>query len=217
MWYQNIGSMFFCSSHSSLVTDGQNYDLQYRASIAASRGKNKTFLNAAMDCTNVDDNNRNRLCLMQVKLRWIQCRFALVSSKCIRVGLSFLWDAIYIYISFSTLPDMVYSGFFVRFSHSSNSRCAIPRISSAVSINNIRSIRTQHHYLCSDTCQQFPSRHCISATEWYRHQQRCNDYIYLHQVLIVISNKSFSVVRRFIAKWQWLYYYWNKISRWLSL
>jgi len=44
MWYQNIGSMFFVSSQSTRVTDrqtdGENYDPQDRASIAASRGKN---------------------------------------------------------------------------------------------------------------------------------------------------------------------------------
>jgi len=32
---------------------------------------------------------------MHVQLRWIQCRFALVSTNCL--GVSFLWDTVYIY------------------------------------------------------------------------------------------------------------------------
>jgi len=45
MWYKNIAVRFF-----GLVTkhacDGQNYDSQDRASIAASRGKNHFFYSA---------------------------------------------------------------------------------------------------------------------------------------------------------------------------
>jgi len=47
MWYRNIGSMFFCfvTKHAcDRQTDRQNYDREYRASIAASRGKNVTSL-----------------------------------------------------------------------------------------------------------------------------------------------------------------------------
>jgi len=47
IWYQNIGSKFSCfaTKHACVGqidsrTDGQNYDPQDRASIAASRGKN---------------------------------------------------------------------------------------------------------------------------------------------------------------------------------
>jgi len=43
MWYKNIAGRFFglvCVTDGQ--TDGQNYDSQDRASIAASRGKNQT-------------------------------------------------------------------------------------------------------------------------------------------------------------------------------
>jgi len=46
MWYQNIRSMFFrfVTKHAcDRQTDGQNYDPQDRASIAASHGKNVKF------------------------------------------------------------------------------------------------------------------------------------------------------------------------------
>jgi len=47
MWYKNIAGRFFelvtkhaCDRRTNGRTDGQNYDSQDRASIAASRGKN---------------------------------------------------------------------------------------------------------------------------------------------------------------------------------
>jgi len=40
MQYQNIGSMFYSFVIKHARMDGQNYDPQDRASIAASRGKN---------------------------------------------------------------------------------------------------------------------------------------------------------------------------------
>ena len=47
MWYKNIAGRFFglvtkhaCDRRTDRRTDGQNYDSQDRASIAASRGKN---------------------------------------------------------------------------------------------------------------------------------------------------------------------------------
>jgi len=47
MWYKNIAGRFFglvakhaCDRQTDGQTDGQNYDSQDRASIAASRGKN---------------------------------------------------------------------------------------------------------------------------------------------------------------------------------
>jgi len=53
MWYKNIAGRFFglVTKHASRVTDGQtedgqNYDSQDRASIAASRGKNHFFYSA---------------------------------------------------------------------------------------------------------------------------------------------------------------------------
>jgi len=46
MWYKNIAGRFFglvrkhaCDRRTDIRTDGQNYDSQDRASIAASRGK----------------------------------------------------------------------------------------------------------------------------------------------------------------------------------
>jgi len=48
MWYKNISGRFFglvtkhaCDGQADRQTDGQNYDSQNRASIAALRGKNK--------------------------------------------------------------------------------------------------------------------------------------------------------------------------------
>jgi len=48
MWYKNIAGRFFglvtkhaCNRQTDGRTDGQNYDSQDRASIAASRGKNQ--------------------------------------------------------------------------------------------------------------------------------------------------------------------------------
>jgi len=48
MWYKNIAGSFFglvikhaCDRRTDGRTDGQNYDTQDRASIAASRGKNR--------------------------------------------------------------------------------------------------------------------------------------------------------------------------------
>ena len=50
MWYQNIGCMFFrfvtkhaCDGQTDGQSDRRNYDPQDRASIAASRGKNKPY------------------------------------------------------------------------------------------------------------------------------------------------------------------------------
>jgi len=47
MWYKNIAGRFFglatksaCDRRTDSRTDGQNYDSQDRASVAASRGKN---------------------------------------------------------------------------------------------------------------------------------------------------------------------------------
>ena len=47
MWYKNVAGTFFglvtkhaCDRRTDRQTDGQNYDSQDRASIAASRGKN---------------------------------------------------------------------------------------------------------------------------------------------------------------------------------
>jgi len=45
MWYKNIASRFF-GSFTKQACDGQNYDSQDRASIAASRGKNHFFFSA---------------------------------------------------------------------------------------------------------------------------------------------------------------------------
>jgi len=48
MWYKNIAGRFFglVTKHAcDRRTDGQNYDSQDRASIAASRGKNLVLLN----------------------------------------------------------------------------------------------------------------------------------------------------------------------------
>jgi len=51
MWYKNIASRFFglvtkhaCDRRTDGQTDGQNYDSQDRASIAASRGKAGKFI-----------------------------------------------------------------------------------------------------------------------------------------------------------------------------
>jgi len=52
MWYKNIAGKFFglVTKHAcdrlKEQTDGQNYDFQDRASIAASRGKNHFFYSA---------------------------------------------------------------------------------------------------------------------------------------------------------------------------
>ena len=53
MWYKNIAGRFFglatkhaCDGQTDGRTDGQNYDSQDRASIAASRGKNNFFYSA---------------------------------------------------------------------------------------------------------------------------------------------------------------------------
>ena len=50
MWYKNIAGRFFglvtkhaCDRRTNGQRDGQNYDSQDRASIAASRGKNERF------------------------------------------------------------------------------------------------------------------------------------------------------------------------------
>ena len=61
MWYKNIASRFFglvtkhaCDSRTGGRTDGQNYDSQDRASIAASRGKNYTKQNIHMQKINAN-------------------------------------------------------------------------------------------------------------------------------------------------------------------
>jgi len=53
MWYKNIAGRFFglvtkhaCDRRTDGRTDGQHYDSQDRASIAASRGKNHFFYSA---------------------------------------------------------------------------------------------------------------------------------------------------------------------------
>jgi len=45
MWYQSIRSALFGLSQSTRVTDGQNYDSQDGAGLAASCGKNPTDTN----------------------------------------------------------------------------------------------------------------------------------------------------------------------------
>jgi len=47
MRYQNIGSKFFFLSQSTCVTEGQNYDPQDCASVAALRDKNHQYTEGA--------------------------------------------------------------------------------------------------------------------------------------------------------------------------
>ena len=57
MWYKNIAGRFFglVTKHAyDRRTDGQNYDSQDRASIAASRGKNHFFYSAWVLNTDLD-------------------------------------------------------------------------------------------------------------------------------------------------------------------
>ena len=57
MWYKNIAGRFFglVRKHAcDRRTDGQNYDSQDRASIAASRGKNHFFYSASVLNTDLD-------------------------------------------------------------------------------------------------------------------------------------------------------------------
>jgi len=57
MWYKNIAGMFFglVTKHEcDRRTDGQNYDSQDRASIAASCGKNHFFYSAQVLNTDLD-------------------------------------------------------------------------------------------------------------------------------------------------------------------
>ena len=61
MWYKNIAGRFFglntkheCDRRTDGRTDGQNYDSQDRASIAASRGKNRFLYSAYLLNTDLD-------------------------------------------------------------------------------------------------------------------------------------------------------------------
>ena len=60
MWYKNIAGRFFglvtkhaCDRQKERRTDGQNYDSQDRASIAASCGKNQVSSLLEIQCTTI--------------------------------------------------------------------------------------------------------------------------------------------------------------------
>jgi len=74
MWYKNIASRFFglVTKHTrdrrtDGQTDGQNYDSQDRASIAASRGKNHFFYSIADTCLHSEDIARQSCAMVH---RW---------------------------------------------------------------------------------------------------------------------------------------------------